>query len=172
MADTPQLHPQLTEVAHLLGTWTGRGHGEYPTIEPFDYVETVTFSHVGKPFLAYTQRTRRVLPDGTLAEPLHAETGYWRFPTPGTVEVVLSHPTGITEIEQGTVELRNGVIRFELASTQIGLSGTAKSVTELARTITVHGDSFEYRLAMAAVGESIRHHLAATLRRQAADSSA
>lgn len=167
MADAPELHPQLAAVAHLLGTWTGRGHGEYPTIESFDYVETVTFSHVGKPFLAYSQRTRRLLPDGSLAEPLHAETGYWRFPSPGAVEVVLSHPTGVTEIEQGTVELGDDATRLELASTQIGLSGTAKSVTELARTIIVHGDTFEYRLAMAAVGQPIRHHLAATLLRQA-----
>jgi THAP4-like, heme-binding beta-barrel domain len=166
MRDAPDLHPQLAHVAHLLGTWSGRGHGEYPTIDPFDYVETITFTHVGKPFLAYTQRTRALLPDGSLGGPLHAETGYWRFPSPGTVEVVLSHPTGITEIEQGSVEVSDGTTRVELASTQIGLSGTAKSVTGLARSITVHGDTFEYRLAMAAVGEPLRHHLAATLLRQ------
>lgn len=166
----PELHPQLAHVAHLLGTWTGRGHGEYPTIESFDYVETVTFTHVGKPFLAYAQRTRALLPDGSLGAPLHAETGYWRFPSPGTAEVVLSHPTGVTEIEQGTVRTSDAVTTIELTSTQIGLSGTAKSVTELARSITVHGDTFEYRLAMAAVGEPLQHHLAATLRRQPPDS--
>lgn len=166
MPDTPELHPQLAQVAHLVGTWSGRGHGEYPTIESFDYVETITFSHVGKPFLAYSQRTRRLLPDGSPAEPLHAESGYWRFPAPGAVEIVLSHPTGITEIEQGAVTASDGVTRFEMSSTQIGLSDTAKSVTRLARTITVQGDTFEYRLAMAAVGEPLQHHLAATLLRQ------
>ena len=168
----PDLHPQLTHVAHLLGTWSGRGHGEYPTIDSFDYVETITFTHVGKPFLAYAQRTRALLPDGSLGPPLHAETGYWRFPSPDTVEVVLSHPTGITEIEQGSVRTDDGVTTIDLISTQIGVSGTAKSVTELARTITVHGDTIEYRLAMAAVGEPLQHHLAGALTRQAPDSPA
>lgn len=161
--DVHELHPQLAHVAQLVGTWSGRGHGEYPTIGSFDYVETVTFSHVGKPFLAYTQRTRRIEADGSLGPPLHAESGYWRFPSAGTVEVMLSHPTGITEVELGEIELRDGVLTARLASSHIGLTPTAKSVTELSRTITVHGDTLEYRLAMAAVGEPLQHHLAAAL---------
>lgn len=164
-----ELHPALHGVAQLLGTWSGRGHGQYPTIEPFDYVETVTFTHVGKPFLAYSQRTRALQADGTLGPPLHAESGYWRFPAPGVVEVVLSHPTGINEIEQGDIESHDGTLTARLATTQIGLTTTAKSVTAIERTVTVHGDTLEYRIAMAAVGEPLQHHLAATLIREHTD---
>lgn len=164
----PDLHPGLADVARLLGTWSGRGHGEYPTIEPFDYVETVTFTHVGKPFLVYTQRTRALLADGTEGPPLHAESGYWRFPTPGTVEVVLSHPTGINEIEQGDIDVGEDALTARLAATHIGLTSTAKSVTAIERTITVHGDTLDYRVAMAAVGRPLQHHLAATLVHQSA----
>jgi hypothetical protein len=113
------LHPALAHVAALVGAWTGRGHGVYPTIEPFDYTEQVTFGHVGKPFLAYGQRTRALDPAGIEGLPLHAETGYWRFPAPDRVEVVLSHPSGIVEIEEGSMSLDGGVIVVELVSTSV-----------------------------------------------------
>ncbi len=167
----PPLHPDLAHVAHLVGTWSGRGHGEYPTIDPFDYVETITFSHVGKPFLAYAQRTRALLPDGSLGAPLHAETGYWRFPVTGRVEAVLSHPTGVNEVEEGSITLRSdGATIIEMMSTSVTLTASAKSVTALGRSFEVSGDSISYRLAMAAVGLPLQHHLAATLLRQTPDS--
>ncbi len=156
------LHPDLEALAPLLGTWAGRGAGEYPTIQPFEYLEEVVFSHVGKPFLAYTQKTKAVA-DG---KPLHAETGYLRVPEPGHVELVLAHPSGVTEIEVGSYKVTGDVIDIELATTSVGLTPTAKEVSALGRSIRIYGDQLSYSVQMGAVGQPLQHHLAAVLQRQ------
>lgn len=157
-----ELHPDLHGLAPLLGTWAGRGAGEYPTIQPFEYLEEVVFSHVGKPFLSYGQKTK-TLADG---KPLHAETGYLRVPQPGHVELVLAHPSGITEIEVGTYSVRGNIIEIDLATTDIGLTPTAKDVSALGRSFRLAGDELSYSLRMGAVGQPLQHHLSAALRRQ------
>ena len=92
------LHPAVAHLAPLLGTWRGAGRGHYPTIDPFEYTEEVTFGHVGKPFLAYNQRTK-----GADGAPLHAECGYWRPAGEQGLELLIVHPSGIAEILVGEV---------------------------------------------------------------------
>lgn len=153
----PPLHPDVEPLAFLLGTWSGEGRGEYPTVPPFDYLEEVTFGHVGKPFLAYGQRTRAA-DDG---RPLHAETGYWRHVGKGAVEVIMAHPTGLAEVLAGRVHGR----MITLRTTFVAGTATAKSVTAVQRVVAVEGNELTYRVSMAAVGQPLTHHLAATLRR-------
>lgn len=157
----PDLHHGIAVLAPLLGTWAGRGAGEYPTIEPFDYLEEVTFAHTGKPFLTYTQRTRSS--DG---QPLHAETGYLRVPSPGRIEFVIAHPTGVTEIDEGTLSADGDSLDIEAESTSVGLSGSAKEVMALRRSISIRGPELSYTLLMGAVGVPLVRHLEATLHRQ------
>lgn len=134
----------------------------YPTIAPFDYLDEVTFGHVGKPFLSYVQRTKAA-DDG---RPLHGESGYLRVPSLGRAELVVAHPTGVTEVEEGALSVRGSTIDMDLLATAIGLTSSAKEVTALRRVVRVDGDELTYTLYMGAVGQPLQQHLTATLHRK------
>ena len=157
----PELLPDVAVLAPLLGTWEGSGDGEYPNIDDFAYLESITFGHVGKPFVAYTQRTRH--PD--TGAPMHAETGYLRVPRPGSIEIVMAQPTGLAEIYEGAVVGGDVPLVIDARSTSINATSTAKEVTITERTISVTGDDLHYTFRMAAVGQPLQHHLSATLHR-------
>lgn len=160
-----QLHSSCEPLAFLLGTWRGTGTGEYPTIESFGYIEEVSFGHVGKPFLAYSQKTKHA----ETGEPLHAETGYLRAVGSNQVELVVAQPSGIVEIHRGTVQDHS----LELTLHGVHTTPAAKSVTDVRRDIHVESDPeqtvLSYTVAMAAVGEPLTHHLRASLTLQASD---
>ena len=154
---TEPLHPGIAPLAFLVGTWSGEGAGEFPTIEPFRYGETLTFSHLGGPFLVSNQRTR----DPSSGRPLHTETGYWRLVEPDRVELVLAQPTGIAEVHDGVLTATT----VRLRSTAIARTGSAKDVTAVERDLVVDGDVLHATLRMAAVGVPLTHHLGAELHR-------
>ena len=99
----PEPHPDLAPLRFLLGRWEGAGVGGYPTIESFHFGQEINFSHNGKPFLIYTSRSWLLDDEGVPGRPLGMETGFWRPQPEGKVEVLLAHPTGITEIYLGEV---------------------------------------------------------------------
>lgn len=149
-----ELHPDCEQLRFLVGTWRGRGRGEYPTIEPFEYDEEVTFGHAGKPFLSYTQKTK-----GADGLPLHSEAGFLRAVGGGRLEMIIAQPTGVTEIHEGRVV--DG--RIDLVAVEIGNSFTAKEVTAVRRSLRVQANELRYVLDMAAVGQDLQFHLEATL---------
>lgn len=157
----PNLHPDIAVLAPLLGTWQGTGSGEYPTIDSFGYFESITFGHVGKPFLSYQQKTRHA-ETGT---PMHAETGYWRAPSADRLELVIAQPTGLAEVYEGTIANDDGRLVMEVKSTSISATTTAKDVRATERSFELDGDELRYTFRMAAVGEPLQHHLSAILRR-------
>ena len=152
----PALHPDVAPLGFLLGSWMGEGKGFYSTIQPFEYGEEIRVWHVGKPLLAYTQRTWS-LDDG---RPLHAEMGFWRMGGEGRVELVVAHPNGHAEVAEGRLEGSS----ISLASTSIVRTATAKQVDAIERDVDVRGEVMTYELRMAAVGKPLDGHLHAELR--------
>lgn len=158
MVNEPALHPLLEPISWLLGTWTGRGEGFYPTIASFGYGEEARFWHSGKPLLSYIQRSWS-LSDGS---PLHSETGFWRPQENGGIEVVLAHGFGVTEVSEGTVEGR----RIDVRSRSLAGSSTANQVGAVHRVVFRDGDDIVYEIAMAAAEQPLQGHLTARLRRK------
>lgn len=143
----------------LLGNWEGTGSGSYPTIEPFEYIEEVSFTHLGKPFILYSQTTQKA----DKSEYLHSEQGYLRPTADGKLEAIIAQSIGITEISSGVIEKNQSL--FQLTSTEVKLSPTAKKVSEIKREIQIDDDHLSYTLSMAAMEQEMTPHLTAELKR-------
>ena len=163
LPDNFELHPSLAPVRFLIGRWEGAGVVGYPTIESVNFGQEMTFSHNGKPFLIYASRTWLIEPDGTIGRPLATESGYWRPQEDGGIEVLLAHPTGITEIYIGAV---TGT-KIELATDAVVRTATAKEVTAGQRLYGLIGADLGWAYDMAAVGQPLQSHVSAQLKRVA-----
>lgn len=153
------LHPHVAPLAALLGTWRGTGRGSYPTISSFTYTDEWTFSHLGKPFIAFVQRTWS--PEG---KPMHTESGYLRCVGDDAVEIVAALPTGQVELGGGRAEVSGGVLVVRTDAT-VSATPTAKRVDSIVRSFRVDGDALTIEMAMAAVGQELGHHLGSELTR-------
>jgi hypothetical protein len=157
----PRLHPSLGSLLPFIGEWRGRGSGEYPTIEPFEYAQEVRISHDGRPFLRYESRAWLVESDGTPIRPAAREAGWWRVTPDGEIEALFCLPTGIEELYLGEV---TGV-RLEMSTDAVLRTSTAKEVKSGRRFYGIVDRALLYAQEMAAVGQPLRPHLAAKLNR-------
>jgi len=162
----PDLHPALLGLLPFIGVWRGRGAGDYPTIEPFEYAQEIRISHDGRPFLAYEARAWIVNADGEMIRPGGREVGWWRpvmkdGQATDEVEALFCTPTGIMELHIGTVI----GVRLEMASDAVMRTSTAKEVTAGTRLYGIVDRDLLYAQDMAAVGQPLTSHLAAKLTR-------
>ena len=156
------LHPDLMPLAWLVGTWRGKGRGEYPNVEGFQFAQEVSFNHDGRPFLNYYSRSWLIDENDEIIRPAASETGFWRVKENNVLEVVLAHNTGIAE---GWVGLVQGA-KIQLEMDQGYSSPSAKIVTAGSRLYgLVEGELFT-SYDMAAQGQTLQAHLWSSLERQ------
>ena len=157
------LHPDLMPLAWLVGTWRGKGRGEYPNVPGFQYAQEVSFNHDGRPFLNYFSRSWIIDENDEIVRPAASEVGFWRIKENNVLEVLLAHNTGIAE---GWVGLVQGA-KIQLAMDQGYSAPSAKIVTAGSRLYgLVEGELFT-SYDMAAQGQTLQAHLWSSLERQA-----
>jgi len=157
------LHADVIPIAFLLGHWQGNGQGDYPTIDAFSFGQEIAFTHDGRPFLHYFSRTWLLDDDGNEVRPLALETGFFRPQSDGVLEVVLTHPTGYSEIYYGQVD----GAKIELATDAVARTGTAKEYTAGHRLYGLVEGDLLWTFDMAAMGQPLQSHLWGRLRRAA-----
>jgi hypothetical protein len=156
------LHPDLMPLAWLVGTWRGKGRGEYPNVPGFQFAQEVSFNHDGRAFLNYFSRSWIIDENDEIIGPAASEVGFWRIKEKNVLEVLLAHNTGIAE---GWVGLVQGA-KIQLAMDQGYSSPTAKIVTAGSRLYgLVEGELFT-SYDMAAQGQTLQAHLWSSLERQ------
>ena len=155
------LHADCAPVAWLLGTWRGNGHGDYPTIEAFQYGQELIFAHDGRPFFHYLARSWVVDEQGEKVREGAIETGFLRCRPEGKMELLLAHHTGYVEIWYG--EAAGG--KLEISTDAVARTESAKEVTGGTRLYgNVEGDLL-YAYDMAGMGQPLQPHLWARLKR-------
>ncbi|MGH3620499.1 MAG: FABP family protein [Sciscionella sp.] len=158
------LHDACLALLPLIGVWRGTGEATYPTIDgPYSFGQQIVFAHDGRPFVYYESRAWLLDSDGTVLRPAARETGWWRPQQDDTIEVLLTHATGITELYYGTPRTQTS---WEIGTDAVLRTATAKEVTGATRLYgIVPGGDLAYVDERAMVGQPLQPHLSAKLRR-------
>lgn len=159
----PEINEGLLAVLALVGRWSGFGNGVKPgTDEEFRYAQRVGFAHDGRPFLSYESRSWLLNPDGSVLRPAFRENGFLRMGSgPDELELVLATAVGIVEVFTGIA----GDSRWELATTAVGFTPSAKEIAGERRLYAVAGNKLVYVQELALTPGDYRPHLNASLTR-------
>ena len=158
------IHPNCARLAWLIGTWAGNGHGEYETIDSFQFGQELIFQQDGRPFIHYLSRAWIIDEQGNHVREAAQETGFIRPQEDGTLEVLLAHNTGFVETWHG--EIHPDQPRFEITTDAVVRTATAKEYVGGKRLYGYVNGELLYAFDMAAMGKELQPHTHAQLRRQ------
>lgn len=148
--------------ALLEGTWEGEGCRQYPTINSFDYRETLSFTRRDEKSLAYDHRTQKCFDGQTEYLVSHWENGFIRILENNELELVNTQSSGRTEVLVGSIQTFNTVIRIHFVSR--ALTNNSRVVSS-ARTFELEGDILRYGMEMQTTEVNrLTHHLKIALR--------
>lgn len=165
LREGPDLHDALLPLLPLIGVWRGEGEVVYPTIEDQHFGQQVVFAHDGRPFVYYESRAWLLDADGKVIRPAAREVGWWRPQPDDTIELLLTHPTGIIEIFYGENRTQTS---WELATDVVMRTSSAKEVNAAKRLYgLVNNGDLAYVEERAMVGQPLQAHTSAYLRRVA-----
>ncbi|HEY3750615.1 MAG TPA: FABP family protein [Pseudonocardiaceae bacterium] len=164
LREGPELHEQCLPLLPLVGVWRGGGEVVYPTIDgPFTFGQQIVFAHDGRPFLSYESRSWLLDDDGAVIRPAARESGWWRPQADGTIEVLLAHATGVTEIYYGTART---LTSWELATDIVTRTASAKEVNAAERLYgIVNNGDLAYVEQRAMMGQPLQPHVSSYLAR-------
>ncbi len=164
LREGPGLHDACLPLLPLVGVWRGGGEVVYPTIEgPFTFGQQIVFAHDGRPFLSYESRAWLLDDDGKLMRPAARETGWWRPQSDGTIEALIAHASGITEIFYGQSRT---VTSWELATDIVTRTASAKEVNAGHRLYgIINNGDLAYVEERAMAGQPLQPHISSYLTR-------
>jgi hypothetical protein len=163
LREGPDLNPACLALLPLVGVWRGEGEAAYPTIAgPFRYGQQITFAHDGRPFLYYESRSWLLTATGEVIRPAAREVGWWRPQADDTIEVLLVHSSGISELYYGQPRSQTS---WEISTDAVIRTGSAKEVTAAQRLYGIVDGDLAYVEERAMVGQPRQPHISARLRR-------
>ena len=153
MSNNSTTTPQLFTL--LEGTWKGKGRGQFPTVNSFDYRETLTFTRRDEKTLAYEQRAQKRYDGQSEWLESHWENGFIRILENSELELT-SAQIGRTEVLVGSIESMGNLFRIHFVSKTI--TNDPRMVSS-ARRFELEGDILRYQMEMhtTAVDQSVKH---------------
>ncbi len=129
----PDLSPALLAVLPLVGVWRGEGEANDPETGDYPFGQQITVAHNGGAYLVWESRTWRLDDSGEYVGEDRRESGFWRVSgtgapdsdDPETLELLLTHSSGVVELYYGTALTQSS---WELATDVVIRSQTGAVV--------------------------------------------